>query len=116
MFHGWNDQLISPRNSINYYQNVVDAVGGAGKAADSVRLYMVPGMNHCRGGDGPNSFDMVTALERWVEQREAPVRITAEQVITVLRRSRPLCPYPQIAKYSGAGSVNDAASFTCVVP
>ena len=67
MLHGWSDELISPINSIDYYRQVVDAVG-ASAAAGSVQLFMVPGMRHCGGGSGPNVFDAVAALDAWVEQ------------------------------------------------
>ena len=78
---------------------------------------MVPGMNHCRGGDGPGTFDMITALEQWVEQRTAPERVIAAHVINgTTDRTRPLCPYPQIAKYKGSGSTDDAARFSCAAP
>ena len=117
IYHGWNDQLIAPTNSVNYYRSVVSAVGGGEKTANSARLYMVPGMNHCRGGDGPTTFDMVTALEQWVERRTAPERVIAAHVINgTTDRTRPLCPYPQIAKYKGSGSTDNAASFSCAAP
>ncbi len=84
------------------------------QVADSIRLFMVPGMAHCSGGEGPNNFDMVTAMEQWVEQGKAPEHILASRVVdgkTV--RTRPLCPYPQVAVYTGTGSTDDAANFTC---
>ena len=104
VYHGWNDQLIAPQNSIDYYNSVVKATGG------SIRLFMAPGMNHCLGGDGPNRFDGVEAIEQWVEQGKAPERIIASHNDD---RTRPLCPYPQIAKYKGSGSTDDAANFVC---
>ena len=111
MYHGWNDQLVAPMNSVNYYQ----AVTGATKsAADSIRLFMMPGMTHCRGGAGPDSFDRMGVIERWVEKGEAPKQIVAEHLTSgVVDRRRPLCPHPQVAVYNGEGSVDDAASFTC---
>ena len=72
MYHGWSDQMIAPRNSINYHKSVQAAVGGPAKTADSMRLFMAPGMMHCRNSDGPNSFDMVSLLDRWVEKGTAP--------------------------------------------
>jgi tannase/feruloyl esterase len=112
MYHGWSDQLIAPRNSINYYQSVANGLGGAGKVADSIRLFMVPGMAHCAGGDGTSTFDSVTALEQWVEQKKTPLQIPASHMTNgVTDRTRPLCPYPMVAAYKGAGSTDDAAKF-----
>jgi feruloyl esterase len=114
MYHGWNDQLIAPGNSINYLKSVESALGGPAKAADTIRLFMVPGMAHCAGGDGTGSFDMVNALEQWVEEGRPPVRIVASRLENdKLIRTRPLCPYPQVARYSGASSTDDAANFAC---
>ena len=76
---------------------------------------MVPGMDHCALGAGPNVFDTLTPLERWVEQGQAPERIIATGGV-VPTRTRPLCPYPKVARYNGRGSIDDAANFTCVMP
>jgi len=83
----------------------------------SYRLFMAPGMGHCSGGEGPNTFDMLTALERWVEGGVAPDQIAASitRPATMLNRSRPLCPYPQVAVYKGTGSTDDASNFACRV-
>ena len=118
MYHGWSDQLIAPGNSVNYYESVVRRMGGgAAKTADEIRLFMVPGMAHCGGGEGPNTFDMVSALEQWVEQGKAPGRIVASHSQNgTVDRTRPLCPYPQVARYQGNGSIDDAANFTCAAP
>ncbi|HLH41431.1 MAG TPA: tannase/feruloyl esterase family alpha/beta hydrolase [Bryobacteraceae bacterium] len=114
MYHGWADPGIAPRNSVNYYESVVEKVGGAKKAAESIRLFMVPGMGHCRGGDGTDNFDAMAALADWVEKRKAPARIEAShQTRGVVDRTRPLCPYPQTAQYKGIGSTDESASFTC---
>ena len=115
MYHGWNDQLISPLNSIDYYGSVADKMGGASKIDGSFRLFMAPGMNHCGGGDGPSRVDYVTSIERWVEQGEAPDRLIAAHIANGDRtdRTRPLCPYPQVARYKGQGSIDDAANFAC---
>jgi len=114
MYHGWADQLVAPGTSINYYNSVVKALGGVSKTASSVRLFMVPGMGHCRGGDGPNTFDAVTALERWVELGQAPDQMVASHSTNgVVDRTRPLCPYPQVAVYKGTGGTDDAANFVC---
>ena len=89
-------------------------LGGPGKVQGSYRLYMAPGMGHCGGGDGPNTFDMVGALEQWVEQGKAPDQILASHSTGgAVDRTRPLCPYPQIAVYKGSGSTREAASFVC---
>ena len=81
------------------------------------RLFMAPGMAHCGGGAGPNTFDMQTALEQWVERGVTPERIVATRGVNgVIDRLRPLCPYPQVAVYKGQGDTNDAASFECRVP
>jgi len=111
MYHGWNDQLVAPMNSVNYYQAVV---GATKSPADSIRLFMMPGMTHCRGGAGPDNFDRMGVIERWVEKGEAPQQIVAEHLTNgVVDRRRPLCPHPQVAVYSGKGSLDDAANFAC---
>jgi feruloyl esterase len=116
-YHGWSDPQISPGNSTQYYSSVVEANGGAAKISGAYRLFMAPGMAHCGGGEGPNTFDMVAALERWVEQGQAPDQIPASHATAGrVDRTRPLCPYPQIAAYKGSGSLDDAASFSCRVP
>jgi feruloyl esterase len=113
MYHGWADPGIPPRSSVNYYKSVVDALG-TGKTKDSIRLFMVPGMGHCRGGDGTDTFDAVTALDQWVMKGKAPQQISASHLTKgVVDRTRPLCPYPEVAKYKGTGDTNDAANFAC---
>ncbi len=115
MYHGWADQLISPENSIDYRASVEAKL--AGNQDSWFRLYMIPGMQHCRGGDGPNQFNVMGALERWKESSEPPAHILAAHVTNnVVDRTRPLCPYPQIAVYNGLGSINDAANFACKMP
>lgn len=116
-YHGWSDPQISPGISTQYYDRVVDTVGGAGNVQGAYRLFMAPGMGHCSGGEGPDTFDMMAALEQWVEEGRAPDRILATQATrgTVVR-SRPLCPYPQVATYRGAGSLDTASSFDCRQP
>lgn len=117
MYHGWNDQLIAPGNSINYYNSVAKKLGGVAKIDQSMRLFMAPGMQHCNGGDGPNSFDAVTLMEQWVEQGKAPEKMIASHSTQgQVDRTRPLCVYPQTAVYSGSGSTNDAANFSCKLP
>ncbi len=115
MYHGWADPGIAPRNSVNYYESVVDTLGKAA-TSNSIRLFMVPGMGHCQGGDGTSTFRMIDALSRWVEQGKAPDRIKASRVRAGnIDRTRPLCPYPQVAVYSGSGSTDESANFSCRV-
>jgi feruloyl esterase len=113
MYHGWNDQLISPFNTINYFNSVAKTMG-ASETDDFLRLFMAPGMLHCAGGPGPNTFDAVGALEQWVEHGRKPAEMIASHSTEgVVDRSRPLCPYPQVATYNGSGSIDAAASFAC---
>jgi Tannase and feruloyl esterase len=128
IYHGWNDPALAPLASVNYYQRVVAKMGPK-VAAEFVRLYMVPGMQHCSGGPGPDSFgatpsgskedplrSMSAALERWVEAGIPPDKIIATKYSGKdVVRTRPLCPYPQVARYSGTGGTDDAANFKCVV-
>jgi feruloyl esterase len=116
-YHGWSDPQISPASSVQYYQRVVERLGGADKVQGSYRLFMVPGMGHCGGGEGPNRFDMVSALEEWVEHGRAPDAITASRLADGrVVRSRPLCSFPKVAKYTGQGSTDVATSFVCETP
>jgi tannase/feruloyl esterase len=113
-YHGWSDPGISPRSSIDYYNSVVTAVGRANDVPNSYRLFMVPGMGHCFGGDGATVFDPIGAMERWVEEGRAPDRMIASRWTDgKVDRTRPLCPYPQVAEYKGAGTTDDAESFVC---
>jgi feruloyl esterase len=131
LYHGWSDAALPPVNTINYFQNVTAKMGPR-EAGAFMRLFMVPGMQHCNGGPGPNSFgafvrrtqsdpqhDLTLALERWVEAGIAPEQIIATKqqagdAKTSVVRTRPLCPYPQVARYKGSGSTDDAANFSCV--
>jgi feruloyl esterase len=116
-YHGWSDPQISPLSSVRYYTTVLDSLGGASKVTDSYRLFMVPGMAHCGGGEGTSNFDMLSAVEQWVEAKKAPDQILASRVRDgKVDRTRPLCPYPQVAKYKGTGSIDDAANFSCKLP
>jgi feruloyl esterase len=113
-YHGWSDPQISPFSSTQYYHRVVDAVGTGERLGAGYRLFMAPGMGHCSGGEGPDTFDAVSALEQWVEQGKAPDRIVAAHSTNgIVDRTRPLCPYPQVATYTGSGSIDDAANFAC---
>ena len=118
LYHGWNDAAIAPQNTVNYYNSVVAAMGGLNKVTNSMRLFMAPGVNHCDGGDGPFDFDSILVLEQWVEKGEVPDRIVAAHFppgahAAKPNRTRPLCPYPQVAKYKGSGSTDDASNFVC---
>ena len=130
LYHGWSDAAIPALNMIDYYTSVVSKMG-AKKSGSFTRLFMVPGMQHCGGGSGPNSFgqfgvphgdpqyDIDAALERWVEQGVAPEEIIATKYKNDsdpkagIVRTRPLCAYPLVAHYNGSGSTDDAANFTC---
>jgi Tannase and feruloyl esterase len=133
LYHGWSDAAIAAQNTVDYYRSVEKKMG-ARQAASFVRLFMVPGMQHCGGGAGPDNFGQFTvgsadpdhnidaALERWVEHGTAPERIIAakhkseEDATSPILRTRPLCAYPLEAHYKGSGSTDDAANFTCAKP
>jgi feruloyl esterase len=107
MYHGWADPGIAPQNSVNYFSSVA-------KTSDSIRLFMVPGMGHCAGGDGTDDFDKIGTLDSWVASGKAPDHIpAAHRTKGVVDRTRPLCSYPQTAHYKGSGSTDDAANFLC---
>jgi feruloyl esterase len=113
-YHGWSDPQISALNSVNYFNRVAAALGGPAKVHGSYRLFMAPGMAHCGGGEGPNDFDKIGPLEQWVENGKAPDSIIASHSIEgKVDRTRPLCPYPQVAHYKGSGSMDEAANFVC---
>jgi feruloyl esterase len=112
LWHGFNDPGPSPVQTAKYYEEVAAKAGGA--IDDRARLFFVPGVYHCRGGPGPDKFDALSALDDWVEKGTAPARILASRADRKL--SRPLCPYPQLARYSGSGDQSDAANFTCAGP
>lgn len=114
MYHGWADPGISALGTLDYHTRVVRAVGGQKQADRFLRTYFVPGMHHCGGGPGPNSFDMLDVMERWVERGAAPAEVVATQYVEGKAvRTRPLCPHPQVAHYRGSGSIDDASSFVC---
>ncbi len=110
MYHGMADPATSARDPMRYMDAVTDRYGDA--TSDFARLFLAPGVGHCRGGNGLDSFDVLSAIVDWTENGNAP-----EQIITEGKampgRTRPLCPYPMVATYSGAGSIDDAANFTC---
>lgn len=116
-YHGWADPQISPANTTQYYASVTAQLGGREAIHDSYRLFMAPGMGHCAGGPGPDSFDMVAALEAWVESGTAPDSVlAAHRTDGTVDRSRPLCPYPEVAVYAGSGSSDEAGNFHCSMP
>jgi Tannase and feruloyl esterase len=123
IYQGWNDPAVPPMGTVDYYNNMVTKMGR--KDTESFgRLYMVPGLQHCYGGPGPNTFGatMTAALERWVEDGVAPGAIIATKyktdgdITSGVVRTRPLCPYPQVARYKGTGSTDEAANFACNAP
>jgi len=117
MYHGWADQAIQPENSINYYESVVSRMSGSQKTEEFLRLFMAPGMTHCQGGAGPNTFDALTSLEQWRENNIAPEKIIAtHSTSNAIDNMRPLCPYPQVAIYRGSGNTTDASNFVCGNP
>ncbi len=123
VYHGWNDPGVMPQQTIDYYDSVVDfaakATGedGAAFTDDYLRLFMMPGVGHCRGGVGPDQADFMSALVAWVEEGKAPERIVASRVENgETTMSRPLCPHPQVGQYAGSGDPNDARNFACALP
>jgi feruloyl esterase len=115
-YAGWMDPVVPPQDTAAYYESVAKVMGGYDKTRDFYRLFTAPGMGHCSGGPGPNAFDMLTALENWVEKGIAPDKIIAtHSTAGKVDRTRPLCPYPAVARYTGKGSIDDASSFACVV-
>jgi feruloyl esterase len=113
-YHGWSDPQISPGASPQYYEAVAARIADPARIRNSYRLFMVPGMAHCGGGDGASSFDMVSALERWVEAGEAPEEIIAQrQRNGAVDRTRRLCAWPHVARYAGSGDPALAANFRC---
>jgi hypothetical protein len=113
LFHGSADPIFSINDTIGWW-NEVDR-GNGGRASNFVRLFPVPGMNHCLGGDSTDQFDVLAPLVDWVEHGKAPEQImaSADPMSPWPKRTRPLCPYPQIARYRGAGDIDSAASFEC---
>jgi feruloyl esterase len=130
LYHGWNDPGISALNTVDYFDSVAARMGES-NTASFVRLYMVPGLQHCGGGPGATDFgqfglgqasdpqhNLILALEQWVESGNAPSVIIARKpaenpTAQGAAMTRPLCPYPQAAKYKGTGDTNDAANFAC---
>jgi feruloyl esterase len=115
MTYGWADQILQPMMGVNYFEAVAAKHGRS--TQEFARLFMMPGVAHCGGGTGPDRVDTVTAVIDWVEKNKAPDSLRASKVINgTVTRTRPLCPYPQVARYKGAGSIDDAANFSCAAP
>lgn len=113
IYQGWGDPNVSPRSPLMYWDRLVQRLGRK-QVDDSVKLFYAPGMGHCGGGEGPNVFDALTALEQWREMGKAPASIVATHSTDgKVDRTRPLCAYPQIAHYKGSGSVDQADNFFC---
>jgi feruloyl esterase len=116
-YHGWADQQIPSGSSTRFFAAMESHAGSRAKFNDYYRMFMVPAMGHCGGGAGTTTFDMLTALEQWVEQGKAPDTIPAARVVNgKTERTRPLCPYPTVASWSGHGSSDEAGNFSCKAP
>ena len=116
LWHGWNDQLINAAGTVDYYDRVTRELGGGyERTQEFARLFMAPGVMHCAGGNGPQPQPQTIfqAVVDWVEQGRAPDRILASKPIDGGTQTRPLCPYPAQARWTGQGSSDDAANFTC---
>jgi pimeloyl-ACP methyl ester carboxylesterase len=117
MYSGWADPVLPGADIASYYEDVTKVMGGLDKTQDFFRLFMAPGMGHCGGGAGPNTFDALAALEGWVEHNKAPQSLLASHLAgTKVDRTRPLCPYPEVARWNGKGNSDDAANFACTNP
>jgi feruloyl esterase len=115
MYHGWADPLVSPDTSLIMFKQINDTVGAA--ARNALALFMVPGMGHCQGGPGTDVFDKVAVIDQWVTSGVKPRSIVASHMTNgVVDRTRPVCAYPTVARYTGSGSTDDAANFRCVTP
>jgi hypothetical protein len=115
MYFGWADPALTPFMGVDYYEKVEEQMGTV--TPNFFRFFMVPGMFHCRGGVGPSAFDAFTPLVQWVEKGTAPDHIVGSRVVDdKVARTRPLCAYPQVAKYKGSGSIDEAGNFACAKP
>lgn len=115
MYYGWADPALNPLMGVEYYERVREAMGP--QTTDFFRLFMMPGVFHCAGGVGPDEVDTLTPLAEWVEKGTAPERLVASRRVSgQVVRTRPLCPYPAVARHRGSGSIDDAASFSCSAP
>ncbi len=111
LYHGWNDPLISPFNTISYYNEVLSTIDS--DAQESISLFMMPGVNHCAGGNGFDTWSKLHTIDEWRESGQAPQRINAAHLEGEVATTRPLCAYPQVAVYTRSGDASDAASFEC---
>jgi len=117
MYSGGADPVVPLADVVDYYESVLKRMGGVHATQSFFRYFEVPGMGHCRGGNAPTVFDPLQALDRWVVKGDAPERIVAAQLSgDHMGRTRPLCPYPQVARHEGAGSIDSAAGFICAAP
>jgi Tannase and feruloyl esterase len=115
MYFGWADPALNPLMGVEYYEQVSQRMGAA--TGGFFRLFMVPGMFHCNGGVGADTFDKLGPLADWVEHGTPPDAIPASRIAAgMVVRTRPLCAYPEVARYKGTGSIDDAANFACVKP
>lgn len=113
LWHGWTDAMIPARSTVEYYEAVLAANGR--EASNAVTLFMLPGVNHCGGGEGAEVFDPLRAIDAWVDGGQAPERIVAQRPLPAgATRTRALCAYPMIARYRGTGSTDDERNFECV--
>lgn len=111
LWHGWSDAGLSPLGTIKYYESVK---ARDPKMDDYVRMFLMPGVLHCGGGAGPDNADWAAAIDGWVESGKAPQRVIAQKGTgAAITRTRPLCPYPQHAAYTGTGSTDQAENFVC---
>jgi feruloyl esterase len=113
--HGWADGLIPAPNTVAFYKSMIANMDPE-KAAESVRLFMFPGMGHCGGGDAPCAVDMLSVIDKWVSEGKAPDSIIASRPPDQKPMTRPVCPYPRIAGYKGTGDIDNAANFICAEP
>lgn len=117
MYSGGADPVVPLADVVDYYESVLKRMGGVQATQSFFRYFEVPGMGHCWGGNAPTAFDPLQALDRWIVEDEVPESIVATQAAgDHVGRTRPLCPYPHVARYKGAGSIDSAASFTCAAP
>ena len=118
VYHGFSDPALPAFRTIRHYEALARRASGFDKLRENMRLFMAPGMHHCGGGPGPNLFDTLSALEKWVENSMAPNAIPATHFVNNnpalgVDRTMPLCAFPEEAQYRGSGDVNSAANWAC---
>lgn len=116
IWHGWSDPLINATGSIDYYDRVVKEMGGQRRTQDFARLFMAPGVGHCAGGPGHQPQRAFDAVVNWVERGIAPDTLPASRTVQGSTETRPLCPYPAVARWDGKGPASEAASYSCAAP